>query len=583
MNGRVGTTGRLPATLREVEVPPRRLAEYAGIAEASLLEDLAAAGRRLAGMRVLHVNATAFGGGVAELLASEIALMRDAGVDAHWSVLCPDARLFEITKRMHNGMQGRRVELPFQDIRTWLQRNEHCAPMLGRGWDAIVVHDPQPAALAALANDAADRWIWRCHIDTSAPDPAVWPVVRPYVQEYDAAVFTLPEFRPRDLGPQPAAFIAPAIDPLSTKNRPLPRHVRREAVAAAGIDLSRPLVLQVSRFDPWKDQLGVLDAWRIAREEIPGLQLALVGSMADDDPEAWEVYDAVRTAAAGDPDCHVLTNHGGIGPLEVNALQSEADVVVQKSLREGFGLTVAEALWKETPVVGGRAGGIPAQIGDDEGGILVEDVASCAAAIVTLLREPELAARRARAGRERVRDQFLTPRLALDDLMLLDRDSDRRGVRTSPLARHVVRAEAGTPTTAYRRLQRRPSARGVDMTLATALPLADTWGMHGDVGTGWWVVMVAAMAVFWGVVILIGARLLRDGFQRHPSAPADETPTAVLERRLAEGAITVEEYEQRRRALAQPASAEAPAAERPLAGAAAPDGASDNGDDGEGR
>ena len=405
------------ATLREVDVQPRRLDAYRGIAPGRLLDELAAVGRRLEGLRVLHVNATSFGGGVAELLASEIALMRDAGVDAHWAILCPDAKLFEVTKRMHNGMQGRHVELAYPDIRVWLARNEHCAPMLGSGWDVIVIHDPQPLALAAFASAAADRWIWRCHIDTSSPQPSVWTVLRPYVQAHDATIFTLAQFRPRDLGRQPTAAIAPAIDPLSAKNRPLPRHVRRAAVAAAGIDLARPFVLQVSRFDPWKDPLGVLEAWRTARERIPGLQLALVGSMADDDPEALEVHEAVRSAAAGEADCHVLTNHSGIGALEVNALQSEADVVVQKSLREGFGLTVSEALWKGTPVIGGRAGGIPVQLGDDEAGILVGDVSQCAQAMVRLLEDATLNTRTGRAGRERVRERFLTPRLVLEDLL----------------------------------------------------------------------------------------------------------------------------------------------------------------------
>ena len=406
-------------SLREVDVQPRRLADLAGIADAEMLDELREVGRSLDGARVLHVNATAYGGGVAELLASEVGLMRDVGVDAHWAVLCPDQALFEVTKRMHNGMQGRHVELTYQDVRTWLSRNEHCAPMLGSGWDVIVIHDPQPAAMITFAGGAADHWIWRCHIDTSTPEPAVWSVLRSYVQAYDATVFTLPQFRPAGLGQQPGAIIAPAIDPLSTKNRPLPRFVTRTAVAAAGIDLARPLVVQVSRFDPWKDPLGVLQAWLSAREQVPGLQLALVGSMADDDPEGGAVYETVRAAAAHEPDCHVLTNHSGIGAFEVNAFQSQADIVIQKSLREGFGLTVAEALWKETPVIGGRAGGIPSQLADGQAGRLVDDVDGCAEAIVELLEDAQLASSLARAGRERVRTHYLTPRLARDDLQLI--------------------------------------------------------------------------------------------------------------------------------------------------------------------
>jgi trehalose synthase len=196
-------------------------------------------------------------------------------------------------------------------------------------------------------------------------------------------------------------------------------------VAAAGVDLARPLVVQVSRLDPWKDPLGVVEAWRLAREHVPGLQLALVGSMADDDPEGYAIYERVRAETAAEPDCHLLTNLNGIGALEVNAFQREADVVVQKSLREGFGLTVSEALWKETPVVGGDVGGIPLQLGDDVGGLLVRDVDGCAAALVALLEDAELAGRKGRAGRERVRTEFLMPRLVRDELALWARLLER--------------------------------------------------------------------------------------------------------------------------------------------------------------
>ncbi len=404
-------------TLRPVEAAPRRLDDYRGIAPDDLLDEAAALATEIDGARVLQLNATAYGGGVAELLASEVGLLRDLGVNAEWRVICPDERFFQVTKRIHNAMQGQAVALDERDRLTYLERNRHCAAMLGDEWDVIVVHDPQPAALIASASAPSAAWIWRCHIDTSTPDTATWDFLRPFVWSYDAFVFTLTEFCPPDLDRERLTVIAPAIDPLTAKNRPLPRHLARQIVAGQGIDLTRPLVVQVSRFDPWKDPLGVVAAWRLARAEVPGLQLALVGAMADDDPEGWAIYDEVREATAGEPDCHLLTNLTGIGAVEVNAFQREADLVVQKSLREGFGLTVSEALWKETAVIGGNAGGIPLQIGED-GGLLVDDVDGCAAAIVTLLEDEALADRLAHAGRERVRREFLTPRLLRDDLAL---------------------------------------------------------------------------------------------------------------------------------------------------------------------
>ena len=415
--GRVGGAARSASmeagtTLLRVEAPEQPLDELAGVVAESLLEQVRDAAR------VLHVNATAHGGGVAELLSSEVALMAGLGLRAEWRLICPDERLFAVTKRIHNAMQGQQVELSRSDWDVYLRHNEHCAAMLADEWDVVVVHDPQPAALISANPAPGARWIWRCHIDTSTPDPEVWAALRAHVLRHDEFVFTLDAFRPPDLEAARTHQIAPAIDPHSPKNRPLPPQASNELVRSAGVDPVRPLIVQVSRFDPWKDPLGVIAAWRLAREAIPGLQLALVGAMADDDPEGWPICAEASEAAAGEDDVHLLTNLQGIGAVEVNAFQREADVVIQKSLREGFGLTVSEALWKGTPVVGGRAGGIPMQLGDDEGGIVVDDVEGCARAIATLLREPALRRAKGRAGRERVRRDFLVARLLRDDLRL---------------------------------------------------------------------------------------------------------------------------------------------------------------------
>ena len=405
-------------TLRSVDAAPRRLDEYRGIAPDELLDEVAALAAALDGARVLHLNTTGCGGGVAELLASEVGLMCDLGVDAEWRLLCPDADLFQTTKRIHNAMQGQPVPLDEHDLHTYLERNRHCAAMLGDDWDVIVVHDPQPAALIASTAAPAAAWVWRCHSDASTPDPGTWELLRAFLLGYDACVFSLPEFCPPGLDRERLTLIAPAIDPLSRRNRPLPGGLAGRIVAGYGLDPARPLVVQIARFDSSKDPLVVVAAWRLARAQVPGLQLALLASMADPDPDAWAIYERVRRASAGvERDCRLLTNLAGIGSLEVNAFQREADLVVQQSLREGFGTAVSEALWKKTPVVGTNTGGIPLELGGD-GGLAGDDVAGCAAAIVALLENEALADRLAQAGHDRVRREFLTPRLLRDDLAL---------------------------------------------------------------------------------------------------------------------------------------------------------------------
>jgi trehalose synthase len=405
--------------LQTVHVGELALESYRGIAPDTILERVRERAAELRGLRVLHVNATSYGGGVAELLASTVPLMCDLGIEAQWRTISGDTRYFQVTKAMHNALQGADRELTEEEQALYHANAELNARGLALDFDIVFVHDPQPAALPALSGKGAARWIWRCHIDTSHPHPSAWAFLRPYLALYDAAIFTMPQYVPPDLPIGRIAIIAPAIDPLSPKNLPLPDSLARQILNWIGLRLDRPLVTQISRFDPWKDPLGVIQAYRQVREEVPGLQLALVGSMALDDPEGWAVYRDVEAAATGDRLIHVFTNLTGVGNIEVNAFQRLSDVVVQKSLREGFGLVVSEALWKGTPVVAGRAGGIPLQMPDGVGGLLVEGVDQCAAGILRLLRSPEEAEALAEAGREHVRANFLLPRLLLDDLELI--------------------------------------------------------------------------------------------------------------------------------------------------------------------
>ena len=392
-------TGSGKTRLQTVEVGERSLTSYLNVVPIHILEALDREAEQLRGARILHLNATPYGGGVSELLRSGVPLLADLGLDVEWQVITGDEPFFRVTKAIHNGLQG--------DPRTLTQEEQRRVPRhLGAerraccedGYDFVVVHDPQPAAMLPLCGKGDARWVWRCHIETSAPNPETWAFLRGFLVDYDAAVFTLPDFVPPDLPIEHVAVIPPAIDPLSPKNLPLARVTARQVLDWIGVRLDTPLVTQVSRFDPWKDPLGVIEAYRLAREEVPGLQLALVGSMALDDPEGWDLYRQLQAEAAADPAIKLFTNLTGVGNIEVNAFQRLSSVVLQKSIREGFGLVVSESLWKGTPVVAGRAGGIPLQMADGAGGILVESTEAAAKALVELLADPDRAARARPAG-----------------------------------------------------------------------------------------------------------------------------------------------------------------------------------------
>jgi trehalose synthase len=297
--------------------------------------------------------------------------------------------------------------------------NERSAEALVNDYDVYIVHDPQPAALRHFTGPRNAKWIWRCHIDSSSPDQQVSGFLQPYLEEYDAVVFTMADFLLPGLRAKRAAFIAPAIDPFATKNMDLSQDLCRRAIADSGVDPTRPLLVQVSRFDPWKDPMGVIEAYRLVKQEIPDVQLALIGAMAGDDPEGWELLDRVEEEAARDTDMFVFTNLAGVGNMEVNVFQRGCNVVIQKSLREGFGLVVSEAFWKEKPVVAGKAGGIPMQCPEGFEANLVDSVEACASRVLKLLRQSGERDAFGRAGREHVRRHFLLPRLVRDELRLI--------------------------------------------------------------------------------------------------------------------------------------------------------------------
>jgi len=406
--------------LDHVDVGPRPLGQYGFIVGEQIIQEIAELAEPLRGARIAHINSTTYGAGVCELLRAIVPLYRGLGIQADWKLISTDPQFLRVTKGIRNALQGAPYELEQAARETYLTYNSRNADLLEEGYDFIIVHDPQAAAIRNFRGRAGAKWVWRCHIDTSEPNEAVLEFMLPFLAEYDALIFTMEGFVPAALKHQRIVIMTPAIDPLSPKNMGLPHAICQEIRAWRGMDPRRPLVVQASRFDPWKDPLGVIQAYRLVREEVPGLQLAMIGSMASDDAEVSEMYGKIVAEARGDDDIHVLTNMIGVGDLEVSAFQTSADVVIQKSIREGFGLGVSETMWKATPVVANRSGGIPLQMEGDVGGFLVDGgTEECAAKVLYLLRNRDEARKRGQAGRERVRQRFLITRLLADEMRLL--------------------------------------------------------------------------------------------------------------------------------------------------------------------
>ncbi|MBD3299211.1 MAG: glycosyltransferase [candidate division Zixibacteria bacterium] len=392
-----------------------RYAEVAGPEAVAGLHQMAS---RFDGQRVVHVNSTRTGGGVAEILFWMVPLMRELGLDVQWEVIEGDARFYEMTKSLHNGLQGRDIMIPPKWADAYHEANraaaERLGPMLADA-DFVFIHDPQPAELRSLITDVRGHWVWRCHIDVSHPSRVAWKFLRPFVELYEASIFSMPQFSQAMTHSQ--FIIAPSIDPLSEKNIELPQEEIDNVRAQFELDPERPLLVQVSRFDRFKDPLGVIEAYRLVRRYAP-VQLVLAGGGATDDPEGAEVLNAVQEEAADDPDLHVLFLPGD-AHRTINALQRAADIVIQKSTREGFGLTVTEGMWKSKPVIGGNTGGIRLQVFDYGTGFLVNSPEGAAHRILYLLRRPNRIQKIGEAAREFVREYFLNTRHLREYLTLM--------------------------------------------------------------------------------------------------------------------------------------------------------------------
>ena len=379
------------------------LDDYAAVIGAGEIEELRALARPLQGRRVEMVNSTAVGGGVAEMLSRLVPLAEDLGLPFRWDVITGGEDFFQVTKSFHNALHGAPYHpqpRDFDIFREYQQRNLHRLPL---DVEFVIIHDPQPVGLIEDRTNGKNHWVWRCHIDLSHPNPTVWNFLHSYVSRYDGAIFSSPEFARQLAIPQYLFY--PAIDPLSEKNRDLPPEFIANVLSRYQIDPLRPILTQISRFDRLKDPLGVIRAYRIVKRYFD-CQLVLAGGSASDDPEGAQVLKEVHRAAEGDPDIKVLELPAW-APLEVNALQRASSIVIQKSLREGFGLTVSEALWKKKPVVASAVGGIPTQIIHKHTGLLAHSVEGTAYQIRFLLSHPEIAARLGERGHEHVKENFL--------------------------------------------------------------------------------------------------------------------------------------------------------------------------------
>jgi trehalose synthase len=398
------------ATMSLRTPPLPTIDDYAPLVGNETIERITNKAEKLRGLHIVNINSTYYGGGVAELLSSLTLLTNAFGIRTGWRVIQGRPDFFSITKKMHNALQGEEINL--EELKTSIYEEVvfENAMRMHLDHDLIIVHDPQPLPLIRHFRKRAP-WIWRCHVDLSHPNPGLWAYLAPFIESYDAVVLSLPEYAQK-LG-TPQHFIMPAIDPFSATNKDLSSDEIGKRLRDYDIPIDLPLVVQISRFDKWKDPQGVLDAFRMARKEVD-CTLVLVGNLATDDPEGQDVYASL---------CECREERIRILSVEdstlVNALQRRATVVLQKSTREGFGLTVAEAMWKGTPVIGGRVGGIKHQIEDGQNGFLVDSTEDAAERIVRLVRDRKLRERLGEHARETVRRRFLMPRLMEDWLDLI--------------------------------------------------------------------------------------------------------------------------------------------------------------------
>jgi trehalose synthase len=399
------------------------LFDYRDIVGPGIVEELTTLASYVAGRSVKMVSSTKVGGGVAEMLHRVVPLLNELGIETTWDVIQGDETFFNITKRFHNALQGYRDRFSKSLLETYVSYNEKNNGELDFKEDLIVIHDPQPLALINWHQKRKNKWVWRCHIDLSHPHPHLWRFLKPFVESYDAAIFSSPLFSPQLAIPQ--YRFHPTIDPLADKNRELDAAYIDSVLIKYGIPRDKPIITQISRYDPWKDPVGVIQAFKMARK-YEDCRLLLVGDKAADDPETETILEMVRAEAGGDPDIHILLFNPSEA-TEINAFQRASTIVMQKSLREGFALTVSEALWKRRPVIGSAVGGIPAQIIDGYTGLLVHSIEGTGLGIRWLINQPDFAQILGENGHQRVKNNFIiTKHLKRYILLLLSLDKEKK-------------------------------------------------------------------------------------------------------------------------------------------------------------
>ncbi len=394
---------------------PFKISDYEPIVGKSVIDELRTLSDKLAGKLVQFINSTAVGGGVAEILSRAVPLLNDLGVKVQWDVIRGGESYFQVTKKFHNALHGRKESIRKEDFNIFLETSQANIEQMNLYGDIMFIHDPQPIALIKRKSTMNSKWLWRCHIDVSNPNKKVWHFLKRYINDYDAAVFSAPGFS-RALKIR-QFLIPPSIDPLSVKNKGLPEGIVQSVLRKYRIKKSKPIICQISRFDYLKDPFGVIDAYRMVKK-YNDCQLVLAGNIAGDDPESVKVLTEVRETVGNDPDIHILVIPPAENDIDINALQRASDVILQKSLREGFALTVTEALWKAKPVVASAVGGIPLQIKHKYSGLLCHSVEGAAFNIKQLLNAPDYAKKLGINAREHIKQNFLLTRHLRDYLLL---------------------------------------------------------------------------------------------------------------------------------------------------------------------
>lgn len=405
-------------SFNQIKSPPKHLVDYKQITPEAV-QEIKKLSKQLKGLRVTHINATSVGGGVAEMLRFIVPLQNDIGLNSKWFVIPPNEKFFTATKEIHNLLQGKKGYFPHELRDAYIRYSHHLAEKLAKiKTDILIIHDPQPvAAFHFLKSPIAKAAIWRCHIDTSQPNKQAWNFFIPFLKGFDHFIFTVPRFTNHDFPHEKVSITSPVIDPLADKNIPMDKDQARLFIQKYGIDTTKPLITQISRFDPWKDPEGVIDAYFLAKKQFPQLQLAMVAQMSVDDPEGAKIYERIKKYIEGEKGIFLLVNLDD-NDLAVNAFQVASDIIIQKSIKEGFGLTVTEAMFKGATVIGGNVGGIKLQIDDGKNGFLVNSAAETAQKIVYLLKNPKLKEKIGLAAHESARKKFLVPNKILFYLKL---------------------------------------------------------------------------------------------------------------------------------------------------------------------